>query len=133
MSPTGQAHSEACFNQGTKSGHLLRSFERSSSVDIESIDRIKDNPRYHDLVVRRSRFGWLMSMVIFFAFVGFTALIAFDKALLATPIGKGVTSVGIPVGLGLIGLAIFLTSVYVWRANVVFDREMAQILEDIGQ
>lgn len=102
-------------------------------MDIESIDRIKDNPRYHDLVVRRSRFGWLMSMVIFFAFVGFTALIAFDKALLATPIGKGVTSVGIPVGLGLIGLAIFLTSVYVWRANVVFDREMAQILEDIGQ
>lgn len=72
-------------------------------------------------------------MVIFFSFVGFTALVAFDKALLATPIGGGVTTVGIPAGLGLIGLAIFLTGVYVWRANVVFDREMAQILKGDGQ
>ena len=44
-------------------------------------------------------------------------LIAFDKSFLARPIGGGVTSLGIPVGVGLILLAILLTGLYVRRAK----------------
>lgn len=97
------------------------------------IDRISQDPRYAALVARRSRFGWIMSAFMFVAFVGFIMAVAFDKALLAAPIGDGVTSVGIPVGLGLIAFAIILTGIYVIRANTVFDREMAEILRDARQ
>ena len=53
-------------------------------------------------------------LVVYF---GYVALIAFDKPLLARPIGGGVTSLGIPVGVGVILLAILLTGIYVRRAN----------------
>lgn len=90
------------------------------------------DPRYADLVARRARLGWGLSALIFFAFVGYLLLIAFDKALLGAPIGAGVTSVGIPIGLGLILLAITLTGVYVAHANRHHDAQMAQILKDHG-
>ena len=88
------------------------------------------DPRYHALVTARARLGWLLSIVIFTAFVGYLLLIAFDKALLGAPIGSGVTSIGIPVGLGLILLAIALTGVYVAYANRHYDARMATILAD---
>ncbi|MCE7796242.1 DUF485 domain-containing protein [Sphingobium sufflavum] len=90
------------------------------------------DPRYAALVRQRSRLGWSLSALIFIAFVGYLLLIAFDKSLLATPIGAGVTSLGIPVGLGLILLAIALTGVYVARANSDYDARMAAILKDHG-
>lgn len=97
------------------------------------IERIGRDPRYASLVARRSRFGWIMSAAMFAAFVGFIMLVAFDKTWLSQPIGEGVTSVGIPVGLGLIFFAIVLTGLYVRRANTRYDDEMAAILRDAGQ
>lgn len=88
------------------------------------------DPRYVALVARRARLGWALSAIIFTAFVAYLLLIAFDKALLGAPIGEGVTSVGIPVGLGLILLAIALTGVYVAHANRHHDAQMAAILRD---
>ncbi|MDV5823984.1 DUF485 domain-containing protein [Sphingobium naphthae] len=88
------------------------------------------DPRYAALVARRARLGWTLSAIIFAAFVGYLLLIAFDPALLATPIGAGVTSLGIPLGLGLILLAIVLTGFYVRQANRHHDAQMAAILND---
>ena len=48
------------------------------------------------------------------------------------PIGDGVTSIGIPIGLGLILLAIALTGLYVAYANRHHDAQMAAILKDHG-
>jgi uncharacterized membrane protein (DUF485 family) len=44
-----------------------------------------------------------------------------------------VTSLGIPVGLGVIVLTIILTGVYVVRANGEFDRLTREIVEESGQ
>ncbi len=90
------------------------------------------DPRYADLVRRRARLGWLLSAIMFLSFAGYLLLVAFDKALLARPIGDGVTSLGIPIGLGLILLAILLTGIYVAYANRYFDPGMAALLKDHG-
>lgn len=91
---------------------------------------VAGDPRFVALVRQRSRLGWVLSAIIVFAFVGYLLLIAFDKTLLATPIGGGVTSLGIPIGLGLILLAIALTGAYVAYANRHHDAQMAAILKD---
>jgi len=80
---------------------------------------------------QRQPINWV-AIAMFVAFVGYLALIAFDKALLGTPIGDGVTSIGIPIGLGLILLAIALTGLYVAYANRHHDAQMAAILKDHG-
>lgn len=96
------------------------------------IAAIAADARYENLVRERSRLGWWLSALIFFAFVGYLAAIAFDKAALAAPIGGGATSLGIPVGLGLIVLSIVVTAFYVRRANGRYDARLAEILEDHG-
>jgi uncharacterized membrane protein (DUF485 family) len=87
----------------------------------ERLARIAEDPRYRELVRRRGRFA--------LAYFGFVLLIAFDKALLARPIGRGVTSLGIPLGLAVILLAVLLTGVYVGRANRDFDAVTAALRE----
>ncbi len=84
-------------------------------------DEILDDPRYQRLLKRRGRFTWTLTIVMLVAYFGYVALIAFDKAVLARPIGGGVTSIGIPIGVGVILLAILLTGLYVRRANKEYD------------
>ncbi len=87
----------------------------------ERLARIAEDPRYRELVRRRGRFTLILTSIILAAYFGYILLIAFDKKLLASPIGRGVTSLGIPLGLGVILLAIVLTGLYVRRANRDFD------------
>ena len=89
--------------------------------DAARYDEVLADPRYQRLVKRRGRFTWTLSIVMLVAYFGYVALIAFDKALLARPIGGGVTSLGIPVGVGIILLAILLTGLYVRQANKEYD------------
>ena len=100
---------------------------------MSTIQKLRADPRYAALVRRRNRFCWLLAAIVCLAYYGFIALIAFDKPLLGHPIGSGVTSIGIPVGLGLIALIVALTGLYVWRANSRYDAEMAAIIADAEQ
>lgn len=117
-----QSIKEAALGGGTMIGR----------TEEDLIAAVAADSRYVELVARRARLGWLLSAIIFFAFVGYLLLIAFDKTLLGTPIGGGVTSLGIPVGIGLILFAIVLTGGYVAHANRHHDAQMAAILKDHG-
>lgn len=96
-------------------------------------DAVLNDPRYRQLVRGRGRFTWTLSIVMLVAYFGYVALIAFDKAALARPIGDGVTSIGIPIGIGIILLGIFLTGLYVHRANKAFDPLVAALQKDAGE
>jgi uncharacterized membrane protein (DUF485 family) len=94
--------------------------------------RIHANPKYRVLVRRRARLAWGLTALLLVSYYGYVGLIAFDKPALARPIGSSVITVGIPVGLGLIVLAIVLTGIYVVRANTEFDRLTREILDETG-
>lgn len=99
----------------------------AAQAHSDHLARIAADPRYQELVTRRSRFTWMLTIVMLVVFFGYILLIAFDKALLARPIGDGATSLGIPLGLGVILVGIALTGVYVHRANRDFDPMVAAI------
>jgi uncharacterized membrane protein (DUF485 family) len=100
-------------------------------ADSERLARVAADPRYQALVRQRGRFTWTLTAIMLAAYFGFILLIAFDKDLLATPIGTGVTSIGIPAGLGVILLAIGLTGLYVRRANRDYDGMVQALAEEI--
>ncbi len=85
------------------------------------VKQIISNPKYQELVSKRSKFAWTLSIVILVVYYAFVLVIAFDPALLGAKIGAGVISVGIPVGMGIIVLSFLLTGVYVRRANSEFE------------
>ncbi|CCG09650.1 Putative uncharacterized protein [Pararhodospirillum photometricum DSM 122] len=85
-------------------------------------DRVRANPKFHELIEKRGRFAWILAAVMLIIYYGFVMVIAFWPQLLGQPLGEGsVTTVGIPVGLGVIVSAFLLTGIYVYRANGEFD------------
>ncbi len=98
----------------------------------DMVHKIKSNPKYHELVSKRSKFAWTMSVVMLVIYYAFILTIAFDKQLLATPLWSGsVTTIGIPIGVGVIILAFILTGIYIQRANAVFDKLKREIKEEV--
>jgi uncharacterized membrane protein (DUF485 family) len=95
--------------------------------------RVAADPRYIALTRRRGRLGAGLAVVMIAAYFGFILLIAFDKALLGTPVAGGATTLGIPLGIGLLLLAVALTGVYVRRANAEFDALTAAIRAEHGR
>lgn len=100
-------------------------------ADSGRLDRLASDPRYLALVRKRGHFTWTLTIVMLIAYFGFILLIAFDKSALAAPIGSGVTSVGIPAGLGVILLAIGLTGLYIRQANKQFDALVESLAQDV--
>lgn len=97
------------------------------------VAKIEANPKYHELRRKRNTFGWTMTALMMIVYYGYIALIAFDKPFLAQPIGAGVTSLGIPIGLGVIVFTIVITGIYVRRANGEYDRLTAEILKEASK
>jgi uncharacterized membrane protein (DUF485 family) len=93
--------------------------------------RIRREPLFGELVHKRTRFAWALSAAMLVIYFGFILVIAFAPNVLGTPIGGGVMTVGIPVGLFVIVSAFVLTGIYVHRANSEFDPITLQIKERV--
>ncbi|MGL4455197.1 MAG: DUF485 domain-containing protein [Plesiomonas sp.] len=96
--------------------------------------RIERNPHFQELVRKRQRFAWTLSLIMLACYLGFILLIAFDPAWLGTPISpdSSITR-GIPVGVGIIFTAFILTGIYVQRANGEFDQLNQEILNEVSK
>ncbi|WLI75300.1 DUF485 domain-containing protein [Kosakonia sp. H02] len=95
--------------------------------------RIENNAHFRELVEKRQRFAFLLSIIMLIIYVGFILLIAFAPTWLGTPLHAG-TSVtrGIPIGIGVIVISFVLTAVYVWRANSEFERLTRAVLSEVN-
>ena len=101
-----------------------------SDMQDPVVARIEANPKYQALKRKRGGFGWLLTILMLLAYYGFIGLIAFDKEFLAKPMGAGVTTIGIPIGMAVIVFSIVITGLYVRRANGEFDRLTREIIEE---
>jgi uncharacterized membrane protein (DUF485 family) len=93
-------------------------------------DRIQANPKYHELRRKRNGFGWALTLAMMVVYYGYIALIAWNKPFLSQPLGTGVTTLGVPIGMGVILFTIVITGFYVRRANSEFDALTRAILEE---
>jgi uncharacterized membrane protein (DUF485 family) len=97
------------------------------------VDKIQRHPKYQELRSKRNRLGTWLTVLMLIVYYGYVALIAFDKQFLAQPIGPGVTSLGIPIGMGVIVFTVLITGFYVRRANGEFDKLTQDILKDASK
>lgn len=94
-------------------------------------DRIQANPKFAELVGKRTRFAILLSLLVLVPYYSFMMIVAFNPALLAQPLGEGwVTSIGFPIGAALVIGSWLLTGVYIRRANGEFDALNEEILAE---
>ena len=97
-------------------------------MTVQTVDEIKNNPKYQDLVRKRSRFAWTLSILMLLVYYAFIMTIAFKPELLAVPISNGsVISIGIPIGIAIILFSFAMTGLYVYRANHTYDVMLDEI------
>ena len=100
-------------------------------MEDDLVQKIKSNPNYQKLVSTRSSYGWTLTWIMMIVYYGFIMLIAFDKELLATKMGAGVITWGMPIGLFVIVFTVIITGIYVRRANSEFDDLTAKIRKEV--
>jgi uncharacterized membrane protein (DUF485 family) len=100
-------------------------------MEDDIVQKVKSNQKYQKLVSSRSSYGWTLTWIMMFAYYGFIMLVAFNKELLGTKMGAGVTTWGIPIGLFVIVFTVIITGIYVRRANGEFDELTAQIRKEV--
>ena len=101
-------------------------------MTVETVDQIKNHPKYQELVSTRSRYAWTLSILMLIVYYTFIMTIAFKPELLAVPLSDGsVISVGIPVGIAIILFSFFITGLYVYRANHTYDVLLDELKNDL--
>lgn len=109
--------SEKSFLEAPKGSRMLSSHEK-----------IEQDPNYQELVRRRSSLGWTLSLIMLIIYFGFILLVAYAPKFLGTPLGTGVMTIGIPIGLLVIVSAFLLTGIYVSKANSKYDPLIRKIV-----
>jgi uncharacterized membrane protein (DUF485 family) len=81
---------------------------------------------FRGLVTRRWRVSIVLTAALFALYYGYILLVALDRTFMARRIGEH-TTLGIPLGIGVIVGAWVLTGVYVLWANAVYDPQVKEL------
>lgn len=87
----------------------------------ELAQRVQADPQFQELVHKKRRLSWTLAGLMLFVYFGFVLLVALAPGVLRQSLSGGLTTVGIPLGIGVILSAFVLTGIYVFRANSEFD------------
>ena len=99
-------------------------------MNDDATQRIRHHPKFLELERKRSRFSWGLTALMLAIYYGYIFVVAFAPGVLGRPLSPGsATTVGMPIGVGVILTAVLLTGIYVWRANGEFDRLTREIVE----
>jgi uncharacterized membrane protein (DUF485 family) len=103
-----------------------------TSAHTQRYAQIRANPRFQQLVRRRSRLAWGLTGAVLGSYYLFMLVVAFAPGWLHAPLFSGQhLSVGIPVASSIIIVSWLLTGWYVRTANRDFDRLSQELLEDL--
>ncbi len=95
------------------------------------VDRIAKNPKFHEFVAKRNAYSVVMTILGALAYYGFILLVAFNKEWIGTKLAPGMTtSIGVPLGVGVIVFTIILTWIYVSKANGEFDATNEALIKE---
>ncbi|MDM5270588.1 DUF485 domain-containing protein [Sulfurovum sp. zt1-1] len=97
----------------------------------EQAEQIKHNPKYQELVSKRSKFAWTLTIIMLVVYYAFILFIAFSPETLGESMSGGITTIGIPIGIAIIIFAFAMTGIYVKRANGEFDDLLREVKKDL--
>jgi cation/acetate symporter len=100
-------------------------------MSSEMYERMRSNPKFHELVRRRGRFAWTLAVTVLAMFYGFVMVVAFRPTALAVPVAEGSRlTVGVLFVAFMFVFFWVLTAIYVRRANRQFDALTAEIVSE---
>lgn len=101
----------------------------STSRDL--IAEVTRNPKYQELLRRRTRISLAFFAVTIIIYAGFILTLAFDPELFGRPVGDLTMSIGVLTGILVLISASVLVSAYVYISNKVFDPLLKEVIEEL--
>lgn len=99
-------------------------------MSSEMYSRIRENPKFKELVAKRERLAWTLTGIVLVLFFGLFLTVAFNPAVLAIKLGDSYVTTGLIIGLAQFIFFWILTAVYVRRANSEFDTLTQDLLRE---
>ena|ERR1700753_1990618 len=96
----------------------------------KSTHEMLESPEFKQLVRGKWTIAIILTVCLFVVYYGFIILVAINKPFLAQKIGE-YTTLGIPIGVGVIIAAWVLTAIYVIWANRVLDDEVTRLANEM--
>lgn len=94
--------------------------------------KVRQNPKYHELVKRRGRLAFTLSAIVLVAYYSFMMVVAFAPDILRVPLSEGASlTVGVPVGTAIIVVSWLLTGLYSHYANGEFEELNAEVIREV--
>lgn len=97
----------------------------------EMVNRIENNPKYKELVRKRTNLGIKLGIFVLVMFYAYILTIAFNKEILAVKIGNGLTTIAFPIALAILVISFITTIIYVRKANGEFEDLTNDIKDDV--
>lgn len=104
---------------------------KESVMDDSQVQRILNNPKFQEMVSKKRKLSWTLTAIMLVIYVGFMLLVGYNKEFLSSSVSGGVTTWGIPLGLGIIMLSFILCGVYSYIANNRLDQLNQETLKEI--
>jgi uncharacterized membrane protein (DUF485 family) len=97
-------------------------------------EKIRGNPKFAELVGKRTRFAIILSLVVLVPYYSFMLLVSLQPQIFAAKISEGsVITIGWPIAALIVIGGWLLTGVYVNRANGEFDRLTQEVLKEANK
>jgi uncharacterized membrane protein (DUF485 family) len=96
----------------------------------KSTHEMLESPEFKQLVRGKWTISLILTFLLFVVYYGYILLVATNKPFLSQKIGQ-YTTLGIPIGVGVIVAAWVLTAIYVIWANRVHDKQVSRLLEEM--
>ena len=100
-------------------------------MDEVQVEQILNNPKFKEMVRKKSTLSWTLTVIMLVVYVGFMLLVGYNKEFLLSSMSGGVTTWGIPLGLGIIVLSFVLCGVYSYIANNRLDQLNAEAMREV--
>ena len=99
-------------------------------MSVSMYAHIRRNPRFQELVAKRTRFAGILAAIVLIMFYGFVLLVAVAPGLIGSRLFEG-SNLTFGIAAGLFQFIFFwvLTWVYVRRANGEFDDINKEIVQ----
>ena len=100
-------------------------------MDDVQVERILQNPKFKKMVSKKATLSWTLTIIMLVVYLGFMLLVGYNKEFLMSSFSGGVTTWGIPLGLGIIVLSFVLCGVYSYIANNSLDHLNEAALREV--
>ncbi len=100
-------------------------------MDQSQVEHILRNPKFQKMVKTKSALSWTLTIIMLILYVGFMLLVGYNKEFLMSSFSGGVTTWGIPLGIGIIILSFVLCGVYSYIANNTLDQLSEEALKEV--